>query len=173
MSVQALTCSNSSLIHDNPFTEKETEAQSNEVSQPGSGGTGFSLGLKPRALHAPLLAAYTLQGWSPAVLRGMGSGLSAAFLNTGWLLNGSFPHLTAEEMEVQTGPGTLPSPTPPAHLAVGGSAGSLNPSLLAPECMPFTLGLLEEGGPGTPARVLGAPWNPFSWPPAGSSHGPL
>lgn len=137
------------------------------------GEPALALGLVLR-LHTRLLAAYTLQGWSPAVLRGMGSGLSAAFLNTGWLLNGSFPHLTAEEMEVQTGHGTLPSPTPPAHLAVGGSAGSLNPSLLAPgECMPFTLGLLEEGSPGTPACVLGAPWNPFLWPPAGSSHGPL
>lgn len=80
------------------------------------GEPALALGLVLR-LHAPLLAAYTLQGWSPAVLRGMGSGLSAAFLNTGWLLNGSFPHLTAEEMEVQTGHGTLPSPTPLAHLA--------------------------------------------------------
>ena len=60
------------------------------------------------SLPPPLLAADTLQGWSPTLFRDVDSGLSGTSLSIGWLLSGSFLHLTAEEMEVQTGHWTLP-----------------------------------------------------------------
>ena len=122
------------------------------------------------SLPPPLLAAGTLQGWSPTLLRGVASGLSGTSLSTEWWLSGSFPHLTAEEMEVQTGHWTLP---PQITQLVGDSAGGLNLSLLAPKHKSLTLRLVEEGRHGTLDCISGAPWNPFLWPPSASPTGPL
>lgn len=125
------------------------------------------------SLPPPLLAADTRQGWSPTLLRGVASGLSGTSLSTEWLLSGSFPHFTDEEMEVQTGHWTLPPQCPWITQLVGDSAGGLNLSLLAPKPKSLTLRLVEEGRRGTPDCISGAPWNPFLWPPSASPTGPL
>lgn len=45
--------------------DKKADGRSNKVSQPGSGGTGFSPGFV-LSFCSPLLAANAPQGWSPA-----------------------------------------------------------------------------------------------------------